>query len=50
MRYNGTLSLLASSPPSLCYFISTISALTAISTLVALFRGIYSVCYGDGHL
>ncbi|KAM3824716.1 transmembrane protein 179B [Vipera latastei] len=48
--YNRTLSLQSSSPPSLCYFISAISALTAIFTLFSLFRGIYSVCYGDGHL
>ncbi|KAG8146582.1 hypothetical protein E2320_013726 [Naja naja] len=34
--YNKTLSLLSSSPPSLCYFISAISGLTAIFTLVSL--------------
>ncbi|XP_039215820.1 transmembrane protein 179B [Crotalus tigris] len=52
VRYNanGTLSLVSSSPPSLCYFISAISALTAIFTVVALLRGIYSMCYRDGHL
>ncbi|XP_026549561.1 transmembrane protein 179B-like [Notechis scutatus] len=48
--YNGTLSLLSSSPPSLCYFISAVSGLTAIFTLVSLLRCLYSLCYGDGHL
>uniref|UniRef100_A0A670ZHK1 Transmembrane protein 179B n=1 Tax=Pseudonaja textilis TaxID=8673 RepID=A0A670ZHK1_PSETE len=46
--YNGTLSLLSSSPPSLCYFISAVSGLTAIFTLVSLLRCLYSLCYGDG--
>ncbi|XP_034282221.1 transmembrane protein 179B [Pantherophis guttatus] len=48
--YNGTLILLSSSPPSLCYFISAISGLTAIFNLVSLLRGLYSLCFGDGHL
>ncbi|XP_032089883.1 transmembrane protein 179B [Thamnophis elegans] len=48
--YNGTLNLLTSSPASLCYFISAVSGLTAIFTLVSLLRGLYSLCYGDGHL
>ncbi|XP_063172638.1 transmembrane protein 179B [Candoia aspera] len=50
VSYNGTLSVRRSSHVSLCYFISIISALSAIFAFVSLLRGIYSCCYGDGGL
>ncbi|XP_042295201.1 transmembrane protein 179B [Sceloporus undulatus] len=46
---NGSLVLSATSPASLCNFVSTVSILTAILSFVALLRGIYRSCFGNGH-
>ncbi|CAI5797835.1 Uncharacterized protein PODLI_1B030363 [Podarcis lilfordi] len=47
VRYNGTLSLSTSSHVSLCYFVSAVSLLAAISSFVALLRSVYISCFGD---
>ncbi|XP_062820930.1 transmembrane protein 179B [Anolis carolinensis] len=48
VSYNGSITLSASSPPSLCRFVSAVSILTSVLSFVVLIRGIYSTCFGDG--
>nr|XP_060613804.1 transmembrane protein 179B [Anolis sagrei ordinatus] len=47
VRYDGNISLSASSPPSLCRFVSAVSILTAVLSFVVLIRGIYCACFGE---
>ncbi|KAJ7307545.1 hypothetical protein JRQ81_009570 [Phrynocephalus forsythii] len=46
--YNGTLRLSASSPVSLCYFVSAASVLASAVAFAVFLRGIYLCCFGDG--